>query len=210
MGIRMYGWAQAVRRDHGTWLQGVLLVSGATSIEVASQARPLSRELWNMPIDSVTGRHISPLTAAALCIKPRPLLTAAQTRKVDILQGSSSDFAAITAPCDAIPRPASRWPQGKIGASAQRRAAFRDLCNAAVRPQGSPGHRGGDQCHDAVLEQWAGRRPDQSIEGAEEINVWTSRSRITACPHAANHCIGVAPSLRQNLFKLRETDTSAS
>jgi hypothetical protein len=61
----------------------------------APQARPLSRELSNMPIDPVTGRCISPLTAAALCIKPRPLLTAAQTRKVDILKGSSSDFAAM-------------------------------------------------------------------------------------------------------------------
>ena len=39
-----------------------------------------------MPIDPVTGRSVSPLTAAALCIKPRPPLTAAQARKVDILK----------------------------------------------------------------------------------------------------------------------------
>jgi hypothetical protein len=84
----------------------------------------------DMPIDPVTGRRISPLTAAALCTKPRPLLTAAQTRKVD--KGSSSDFAAMRHL--AIPRPTSRWPQGKTEALAQRRAAFRDLCNAAVRP----------------------------------------------------------------------------
>jgi transposase len=31
----------------------------------------------------------------ALCIKRRPLLTAAQTTKVDILKGSSLDFAAM-------------------------------------------------------------------------------------------------------------------
>jgi hypothetical protein len=61
----------------------------------APQARPLSRELSNLPMDPVTGRCISPLAAAALCIKPRPLFTAAQTRKVDVLKGSSPDFAAM-------------------------------------------------------------------------------------------------------------------
>ena len=57
-----------------------------------------------------------------------------------------------------------------IEALARQHAAFRDLCVIwrAVRPQGSPGHRGGDQCPDTALEQWAGRRPDQSIKGAEE------------------------------------------
>jgi hypothetical protein len=44
------------------------------------QQKPLLGQLPNMPIDPTTGWPISPLIAAALCIKPRPLLTAAQAR----------------------------------------------------------------------------------------------------------------------------------
>lgn len=48
-----------------------------------------------MPIDAATGRSISPMTTAAWCIKPRPLHTAAQARKVHALKVSLSEFAAM-------------------------------------------------------------------------------------------------------------------
>jgi hypothetical protein len=37
----------------------------------------------------------SPLVAAALCIKPRPLLTVRQAEEVDALKRDSPDFAAM-------------------------------------------------------------------------------------------------------------------
>lgn len=46
-------------------------------------------------VDSTTGRLISPIVAAALCVKPRGLLTIAQAAKVDTLKSEWSDFAAM-------------------------------------------------------------------------------------------------------------------
>ena len=47
------------------------------------------------PLDPATGRSISPIVAAALCIKPRGLLTANQTAKVDAMKESWPEFAAM-------------------------------------------------------------------------------------------------------------------
>jgi transposase len=41
------------------------------------------------------GRVISPLVAAALCMKPRPLLTPPQAKNVDLLKKGSGDFVAM-------------------------------------------------------------------------------------------------------------------
>ena len=47
------------------------------------------------PFDPATGRSISPIVAAALCIKPRGLLTANQAAKVDALKSDWPEFAAM-------------------------------------------------------------------------------------------------------------------
>src|SRR5208283_5942443 len=47
------------------------------------------------PTDPATGRSIYPIVAAALCIKPRGLLTANQTAKVDAMKESWPEFAAM-------------------------------------------------------------------------------------------------------------------
>jgi transposase len=46
-------------------------------------------------IDSATGRLISPIVAAALCVKPRGLLTSAQAAKVDAMKNEWPGFAAM-------------------------------------------------------------------------------------------------------------------
>jgi len=38
------------------------------------------------PVDPQTGHAISPIVAAALCMKPRPLLTTIQAQQVDVLR----------------------------------------------------------------------------------------------------------------------------
>ena len=46
-------------------------------------------------IDPMTGRVISPLTAAALCVKPRAQMTARQIANVDALKAASMEFSAM-------------------------------------------------------------------------------------------------------------------
>ena len=46
-------------------------------------------------LDPMTGRVISPLTAAALCVKPRGQMTARQIANVDALKAASAEFTAM-------------------------------------------------------------------------------------------------------------------
>ncbi len=46
-------------------------------------------------VDPATGRSISPIVAAALCIKPRGMLTSAQEANVDALKSAWPDFASM-------------------------------------------------------------------------------------------------------------------
>ena len=47
------------------------------------------------PVDPAHRRPISPIVAAALCIKPRGLLTSSQAAKIDALKGDWPEFAAM-------------------------------------------------------------------------------------------------------------------
>ena len=46
-------------------------------------------------VDPATGRSISPIVAAALCIKPRGTLTSAQAANVDVLKSELPDFTVM-------------------------------------------------------------------------------------------------------------------
>src|SRR5208337_2027712 len=46
-------------------------------------------------LDAMTGRAISPLTAAALCVKPRGQMTARQAASVDALKAGSAEFTTM-------------------------------------------------------------------------------------------------------------------
>jgi transposase len=58
-------------------------------------ARPAPPALRTQTVDPATGRLISPIVAAALCVKPRGLLTANQAAKVDALKSEWPEFAAM-------------------------------------------------------------------------------------------------------------------
>ena len=49
-------------------------------------------------VDPATGRSISPIVAAALCIKPRGTLTSAQAVNVDVLKSELPDFTVMRGP----------------------------------------------------------------------------------------------------------------
>jgi len=61
-----------------------------------SEMKPtLSSTIGTLPLDPRTGAVISPIVAAALCIKPRGLLTQHQADKVDVLKQEPPIFARM-------------------------------------------------------------------------------------------------------------------
>jgi hypothetical protein len=62
------------------------------SLDEEAPAPPVMRTL-----DPMTGRQISPLTAAALCVKPRGQMTARQIVNVDALKAASAEFTTMRA-----------------------------------------------------------------------------------------------------------------
>ena len=66
---------------------------GEPSLEGAEQEEPAPVPVRTL--DPMTGRVISPLTAAALCVKPRGQMTARQVATVDALKAASAEFTAM-------------------------------------------------------------------------------------------------------------------
>lgn len=66
---------------------------GEPSIEGNEQEERVSVRVRTL--DPMTGRVISPLTAAALCVKPRGQMTARQIANVDALKAASAEFTAM-------------------------------------------------------------------------------------------------------------------
>src|ERR1700677_127955 len=67
--------------------------SGEPSLEGAEQDEPAPVRV--RMLDPMTGRVISPLTAAALCVKPRGQMSARQVVTVDALKASCPEFTAM-------------------------------------------------------------------------------------------------------------------
>jgi hypothetical protein len=67
--------------------------SGEPSLEGDEQEEPAPVRVRTL--DPMTGRVISPLTAAALCVKPRGQMTARQVANVDALKAASAEFTAM-------------------------------------------------------------------------------------------------------------------
>ncbi len=67
--------------------------SGEPSLEGDEQEEPAPVRVRTL--DPMTGRVISPLTAAALCVKPRGQMTARHVANVDALKAASAEFTAM-------------------------------------------------------------------------------------------------------------------
>src|SRR5574337_1105023 len=67
--------------------------SGAPSLDDDEQEAPVPVRVRTL--DPMTGRVISPLTAAALCVKPRGQMTPRQAASVDALKTASAEFTAM-------------------------------------------------------------------------------------------------------------------
>ena len=106
----------------------------------------------------MTGRGISPLTAAALCVKPRGQMTARQVANVDALKAASAEFTAM-----------------RRGRLADRCARVWDLRDAAFCEDDTPRPGGGAERYVGALEQRADRRTDQQTEDPQASHVWPRR-----------------------------------
>jgi hypothetical protein len=115
-------------------------------------------------LDPMTGRRISPLVAAALCIKPRRQMTARQIVNVDALKAASAEFATMRHLAIRF-RGLLRGGHGsKIGRLDERRAAIRDLWHESVCQSLAARHRGRAECGAGKVEQWANRGPGQQLK----------------------------------------------
>jgi hypothetical protein len=56
---------------------------------------PAERAIRSMPLDPASGSRISPVVAAAICMKPRPLLTERQVGMLAVLKQEVPGFAVI-------------------------------------------------------------------------------------------------------------------
>jgi hypothetical protein len=69
--------------------------NAAQQIDAAPACPTPDHEIAIPALDPTTGRKISPLTAAALCVKPRGQMTPRQIVNVDALKAASGDFTTM-------------------------------------------------------------------------------------------------------------------
>ena len=109
--------------------------------------------------DPMTGRLISPLTAAALCVKPRGQMSARQVVNVDALKAASDEFIAMRSL-------ALRFRGLLRGGTAERLDTWLDdariwhLWYSPFCEDNTPGYRGRWQCR---LEPWSNGQTEGQI-----------------------------------------------
>ncbi len=74
------------------WRSGVPLGDGCERFS-SDQEAPVPPRVRTL--DPMTGRQISPMTAAALCVKPRRQMSARQIANVDALKAASAEFTTM-------------------------------------------------------------------------------------------------------------------
>ena len=125
-------------------------------------------------LDLMTGRVISPLTAAALCVKPRGQMTARQAANVDALKAASAEFTTMR-------RLAMQFRGLLRGGTAEGLDAWLIDARASgiyamqrfaktIRQE-----EGGAERYVGALQQRADRRTDQQTEDPQASHVWPRR-----------------------------------
>jgi hypothetical protein len=152
-----------------------------------------------MPRDPSTGGLISSIVAAALCVKPRGMLTESQKAKVAVLKSSLPSFAVMRAlamrfrgmmksgKADGL----DAWLRDAVGSGIYGMQVFarglrKDL--AAVR---------NERVDDEMVE-WPSRRTDQPAQDSEANDVWPRQCRNNACQTTSVATFLSARKSRQN------------
>jgi len=144
--------------------------------------------------------QISPIVAAALLSKPRPLLTGWQAAKLEALKKACPDFARMRSLVMSFrgilqsgkAATLARWMKKAVASGIYGMKRFVRKLNhdlAAVK-----------NAFRESLEQRSGGGSHQSAEDAQAPDVWSSRLRTLTCSIAADvSWLPAAPELRKNL-----------
>jgi hypothetical protein len=97
-----------------------------------------------MPVDPATGRLISPIVAAGLCIKPRGLLTDNQAAKVDVIKKDWPEFAAMRRLAMRFRGMLKSKSVSKLGI--WLKDAQKPLCDSPFCSHAAERHRRGEKC----------------------------------------------------------------
>lgn len=112
------------------------------------------------PVDPVTGRSISPIVAAALCIKPRGLLTANQAAKVEAMKKDWPEFATMRRLAMRFRGMLKSKNVGKLGAwlkDAQKSGLY------AMQRFARTAQRDIDAVRNAITEPWSNGQTEGQI-----------------------------------------------
>jgi hypothetical protein len=112
------------------------------------------------PLDPMTGRRISSLTAAALCVKPRGEMTPRQIVNVELLKTTSSAFTTMR---DLAMRFAGLLRGGDIGKLEVWLHDARHSGLHAIRSFGSKLRQDIDAVRNAILEPWSNGQVEGQI-----------------------------------------------
>ncbi len=86
---------------------------------------------------------------------------------------------------------------GGVGHLADGRSTMRRRRNAAIRRHDTTRYRRGPKRRVGTLEQWTSRGPNQSIEDAQTVHVWSCRYRIARRPDDAGSRKQLAPRVKR-------------
>jgi len=151
-----------------------------------------SRPLASVSLRQQAGPHptvsgqISPLVAAALLSKPRPLLTGWQAAKVGALKKGLPGFCTDAQLGNELSRHSAIREGSNAGAMDEESKRFRDLWDEAFRAEVETRSGRGEERAQRKLEQRSGRGSHQSAEDAKAPDVWSSRLRTPTSPIAAD------------------------
>jgi hypothetical protein len=112
------------------------------------------------PLDPMTGRRISSLTAAALCVKPRGEMTPRQIVNVELLKAASSVFTTMR---ELAMRFAGLLRGGDVGKLEVWLHDARHCGLHAIRSFGSKLRQDIDAVRNAILEPWSNGQVEGQI-----------------------------------------------
>jgi hypothetical protein len=135
------------------------------ALELQAKSRPLASVSLRQQagVHPTVSGHISPLVAAALLTKPRPLLTGWQAAKVDALKNACPDFARMRSLVMSFRGILQAGKVAHAGALDEKSKRLRDLRNEAFRAEVESRSGRGEERAQGKLEQWSCRRSYQSI-----------------------------------------------
>ena len=153
----------------------------------------------------MTGRVISPLTAAALCIKPRGQMTAHHVANIDALKAASAEFTAMRGL-------AMRFRGPLRGGTAEGLDAWLIDARAsgiyAMQRFAKTIRQDLEAVRNAVSEPWSNGQTEGQINRLKTLKLaMYGRSRCRVAPRSEDAVVGkrFAPRANQTRFECKST-----